>query len=144
MEKFLRDHKVLSVVPAEQLLRQGTDWRQTESQPFAIPPRDIWPNILSTLRVIRDLILPEIGPVTVVSGFREAEYNRKAGGAKSSRHLQFSALDMIPDSEIDSVHLKEKLFVIWQKEGSARKIGVGLYSRNRFHIDTLGFRKWEK
>ncbi|WP_232380439.1 D-Ala-D-Ala carboxypeptidase family metallohydrolase [Leptospira ainlahdjerensis] len=144
MEKFLREHKVLNVVPIEQLLRQGTDWRQTESQPFAIPPRDLWPNILPTLKVIRDLILPQVGPVTVVSGFREAEYNNKAGGAKSSRHLQFSALDMIPDREIDRVHLKGKLLVLWQKEGPARKIGVGLYSRNRFHIDTLGFRKWEK
>lgn len=143
-EKFLRENGVWNVVPAEQLLRQGTDWRQAASPPFAIPPRDLWPNILPTLRVIRDLILPEIGPVTVVSGFREVEYNLKAGGAKSSRHLFFSAVDMIPDREIDRAHLRNQLLQLWKKEGSRKKIGLGLYSRNRFHIDTSGFRTWEK
>ncbi|MBM9498877.1 peptidase M15 [Leptospira sp. 201903071] len=138
-ETFLRKHKILNVVPIEQLLRQGTDWRQTQSQPFAIPPRTVWPNILPTLRVIRDLILPEIGPVTVVSGFREADYNDKAGGTKSSRHLLFSALDMIPDQEIDHIHLKNRLLILWQKEGTNQRIGLESYSRNRFHIDTNGF-----
>ncbi|WP_243394812.1 D-Ala-D-Ala carboxypeptidase family metallohydrolase [Leptospira adleri] len=132
------------MVPAEQLLRQGTDWRQAESPPFSIPPRDLWPNILPTLRVIRDLILPEIGPVTVVSGFRDAEYNVKAGGAKSSRHLLFSAVDLVPNREIDRIELHNRLLNLWQKKGPEKKIGLGLYSRNRFHIDTNGFRKWEK
>ncbi|AOP34155.1 peptidase M15 [Leptospira tipperaryensis] len=144
LETFLREHKVLNVVPLEQLLRQGTDWRQTKSQPFAIPPKALWSNILPTLRVIRDLIVPQIGPVTVVYSFREEDYNEKAGGAKSSRHLHFSALDMIPDREIDHAHLKNRLLKLWEKNGAERKIGLGLYSRNRFHIDTNGFRKWEK
>ncbi|TGM59803.1 peptidase M15 [Leptospira adleri] len=143
-EKFLQLNQVLNVVPAEQLLRQGTDWRQAESPPFSIPPRDLWPNILPTLRVIRDLILPEIGPVTVVSGFRDAEYNVKAGGAKSSRHLLFSAVDLVPNREIDRIELHNRLLNLWQKKGPEKKIGLGLYSRNRFHIDTNGFRKWEK
>ncbi|WP_279627433.1 D-Ala-D-Ala carboxypeptidase family metallohydrolase [Leptospira barantonii] len=143
-EVFLRKHKLLNVVPIEQLLRQGTDWRQTKARPFAIPPSTLWPNILPTLRIVRDLILPQFGPVTVVSGFRESEYNEKAGGAKSSRHLLFSALDMIPDKETNRLFLKNSLLKLWQNKGPDQKIGLGLYSRNRFHIDTNGFRKWKK
>ncbi|TGK35012.1 peptidase M15 [Leptospira gomenensis] len=144
LETFLKKRKLSNVVPVEQLLRQGTDWRQAKAQPFAIPPRSLWPNILPTLRVIRDLIVPSIGSVTVVSGFRESEYNEKAGGAKSSRHRLFSALDMIPDRKTDRHSLTDSLLELWQQKGSERKIGLGLYSRNRFHIDTNGFRKWEK
>lgn len=144
LETFLKEHKMLNVVPVEQLLRQGTDWRQAGTQPFAIPSSTLWPNILPTLKVIRDIIVPKIGPVTVVSGFRESEYNERAGGAKSSRHLLFSAVDMIPDREMDRSSLKNSLLELWQNKGSDLKIGLGLYSRNRFHIDTNGFRKWEK
>ncbi|TGK23527.1 peptidase M15 [Leptospira yasudae] len=144
LETFLKERKVFNVIPVEQLLRQGTDWRQTKSRPFAIPPQEFWSNIVPTLKVIRDLILPRIGPVTVVSGFREADYNEKAGGANSSRHLLFSAVDMIPDHEIERGELKRRLLKLWENDGFDRKIGLGLYSRNRFHIDTSGFRKWEK
>ncbi len=130
-EKFLRKHQAYDIVPIEQLFRQGTDWRQTESQPFAIPPRELWPNILPTLRVIQEVVIPSIGPVAVVSGFRQPDYNAKAGGAKSSRHLIFSAVDMIPNHEFDREMLKTKLLFLWQKHGSNQRIGLGSIFRNK-------------
>lgn len=51
---------------------------------------------------------------------------------------------MIHDREIERGELKGRLLKLWENDGVDREIGLGLYSRNRFPIDTSGFRKWEK
>lgn len=141
-ERYLRAHRVQNVVPTEQLLRQGTDWRRNKLPQYAFPPTALWPRITDTLWLLRRFIIPVTGPVKVVSGFRTVKYNRAAGGATRSQHLEFSALDIKPVSDISRADLHYRLLHTWQVHGKALNMGLGLYKNRRFHIDTGGYRKW--
>ncbi|MCK7597852.1 D-Ala-D-Ala carboxypeptidase family metallohydrolase [Microbulbifer sp. CAU 1566] len=142
LKQFLEVNNVGDVVPIFELMRQGTDWQEIGEQPFAIPPRKDWKTMVATLRVIRDHIIPELGQVTVLSGWRTPGYNAKAGGARSSKHLHFCGVDLIPEADFTRGELLPKLRKIHQRYGRKRNIGLGIYSGVRFHIDTCGFRRW--
>ena len=60
---YLEENNVLDVVEPWQLMRQGTDWEEEGHPPFAMAPRDKWHEILPTLELIRDDIIPEIDEV---------------------------------------------------------------------------------
>jgi hypothetical protein len=139
---YLEQEGVGDVVAARHLLRQGTDWESVDLPPFAIPPDTLWPKVVNTLEVLRDDVIPAVGPIEVVSGFRTRAYNEVAGGATRSKHLEFSAVDVIPLEEIDRDELVSRLKAIWNDQGPAKEIGLGLYDGVRFHIDTGGFRTW--
>ena len=89
------------------------------------------------LQVLRDHIQK---PITVISGYRSPEYNKKIDGARRSQHLLAKAGDLIvkgmkPDEVKEAiVHLI--------KEGRMKKGGVGLYTHFT-HYDVRGFnRRW--
>ena len=86
---YLSERNVSDVVEPWQLMRQGTDWRSVGHSPFSIPPEKQWHEIIPTLELIRDEIIPQIGAVEVVSGYRTREYNSVAGGSRRSQHLYF-------------------------------------------------------
>lgn len=142
LESYLQQHGVSGVVPTEHLLRQGTAWRKTKKAPFFMPPKNLWPNIIPTLRVIRDLVIPAIGEVEVVSAYRTPDYNSVAGGIPESKHLLFAAVDLIPKRQITRTTEHTILKNLWVEHGEAHALGLGLYSRLRFHIDTAGYRTW--
>jgi hypothetical protein len=139
---YLDSEGVGDVVPVPHLLRQGTDWANVDLSPFAIPPDSLWPEIVATLEVLRDDVVPAVGTIEVVSAFRSVAYNEVAGGAKRSKHLQFSAVDIIPLDDIDRNELHTRLKTVWEEQGPSKEIGLGLYDGVRFHIDTGGFRTW--
>ncbi|OED42431.1 hypothetical protein AB833_07290 [Chromatiales bacterium (ex Bugula neritina AB1)] len=142
-EHYLKIHKVHGVVPTSELFQQGTDWRRNGLPRYAFPPRQSWKHIIATLKVLQNLIIPGIGPVEVVSGFRTEAYNLSAGGAPKSQHLHFSAIDVVPRSNINQSTLNRQLNSLWQQHGRQFKLGLGLYPGKRyFHIDTGGFRRW--
>jgi len=141
-ERYLRLSSVTNVIPTEQLLRQGTDWRNNRLPQYAFPPEALWPRMIETLKFMRRFVIPSIGPVEVLSGFRTPVYNRTAGGAKRSQHLEFSALDVRPVSDLSRTDLHKRLQRIWRTHGRALNIGLGLYGGRRFHIDTGGYRQW--
>ena len=139
---YLKQHKLSDVVPPSHLLRQGTDWKFLNMPSHAIPPKKYWKNILPVLVSLRDEIKPAIKDLEVVSGYRSKEYNQKAGGAGKSRHLFFDAVDVIPKSSIARDELHAILLSIWNERGLKHKMGLGLYSKKRFHVDTFRYRKW--
>lgn len=141
-ERFLRANRVNNVVPTEQLLRQGTDWKRNQLPQYAFPPQSLWPKMTDTLKLLRRFIIPVSGPIDVVSGFRTINYNRAAGGAPRSQHLEFSALDIKPRSGISRRDLHYRLLHTWHVHGAKLNMGLGLYNDRRFHIDTGGHRKW--
>lgn len=141
-EAFLRANRITNVVPTEQLLQQGTDWRSHNLPKYAFPPEALWPRMADTLKLLRRFVIPEIGPIQVVSGFRTNDYNSIAGGALRSQHLEFSALDIKPLSDISKEELHTLLNRTWQTHGKGLNMGLGLYNNRRFHIDTGGHRKW--
>ncbi|HEY8567540.1 D-Ala-D-Ala carboxypeptidase family metallohydrolase [Microbulbifer sp.] len=141
--KFFLDTKgVGDVLPAFVLLRQGSDWQKVGEPPFAIPPERNWKTMVNTLQVIKNFVVPEIGPVVVLSGWRTSKYNAKAGGARSSKHLHFCGLDMIPEADYTRSELLPKLRKIHQRHGRKWRMGLGIYSGIRFHVDTCGYRRW--
>jgi len=140
--KFLQENHVDAVIPIQHLYRQGTDWSKLNVEPYAVPPQQHWQNILPTLEFIKKELIPIIGDIQVVSAYRTNEYNEHAHGAKRSKHLQFSAVDLIPVNNISRDELHKILLAIWDKVGRKYNLGLGLYNKTRFHIDTTRFRKW--
>tara|TARA_R110001583_G_scaffold12612_7_gene55825 strand:- start:6495 stop:7115 length:621 start_codon:yes stop_codon:yes gene_type:complete len=139
---YLTDRNVSDSVESWQLMRQGTDWEEAGHSPFSMPPRDKWHEIIPTLELIRDEVIPEIGAVEVVSGYRTREYNAIAGGSRNSQHLYFSAVDLIPKKRISRDTLISSLRGIYVESGDHRHMGLGIYSSVRFHVDTHRKRTW--
>jgi len=106
-----------------------------------VPPPQQWPQIVPTLRLLRNLSSQGlIDNATVASGFRSASYNRCEGGSSGSRHLTNQALDIdLPPILPDHV---DRLCAVWRKDGSRLGWGLGFYSPTEIHLDTAGFRTW--
>jgi hypothetical protein len=77
-----------------------------------------------------------------VSGFRNPALNTCAGGAVSSAHLDYFALDLVPLNGIDRRALIERICPVHARHGPAADVGLGFYTYTRFHVDTRGFRRW--
>lgn len=102
------------------------------------PPPELWPNIIPTLKVL-DLVRERLDtPFTVTSGYRSPEYNRRVGGAPSSLHLRFSAVDVWVRTH--SPHqIKQALVDTLGARFVDALLGVGVYPGNGFiHVDTRG------
>jgi len=130
------------IFPVEQVLHQGSSWREFELLPYAMPPDSLWPLIIPTLKLLQEEIIPLVGEVEIVSGFRTPGYNELAGGASRSRHLFFQAVDVVPLTQIPERKLKKRLRKFWYKHGEQYNLGLGLYDYTRFHIDTWKYRNW--
>ncbi|NBC96853.1 MAG: hypothetical protein GVY27_10915 [Deinococcus-Thermus bacterium] len=74
----------------------------------AVPPRQLWPNIVPTILVLDRLRAAVGAPIVILSGYRAPDYNRKVGGAATSQHLAFTALD-VACSGVDPDVLHAKL-----------------------------------
>jgi hypothetical protein len=141
---FLDHHGVGGVAPPWQLWRQGADWRRLGEPAFAVPPPERWDQIVPTLRLVRDLVVPAVGPVEIASGFRSQAYNRRAGGARASFHMSFVALDLIALRWWTPWGLRSRLERLWREHGEPVRLGLGLYSGHRFHVDTHRYRLWRE
>ena len=141
-EGWLAQQGLSDVVPMEGLTRSATDWRKCKGQAYAVPPRDYWPAIAPTLRLLEDEIKPLVGPLRVDSGWRSPKINECVGGAKASKHMSYQALDLTPLSDITRDELIVRLCTFHREYGAQYNMGLGIYSGTRFHIDTGGFRRW--
>ena len=138
---YLTAYGVGGVVPTWQLLRTATDWEKCGAEPYEIPPPSAWPNIVAALRYVGAYVTPRIGPVEVVSVYRNPRLNACAGGAPASTHLQLGAIDMVPLKPITREALMSRLCQIHQESGERFWVGLGLYKGIRFHIDAKKFRE---
>lgn len=143
IEAYLAQEGVGEVLPLAAILRSDARWRTCPgAQPFAVPPRPQWAAIVPTLRYVRDHVVPAVGPVRVVSGYRDAVANVCFKGAKASRHLRFAALDLVPVRPLDRAELIAALCPLHARTGESGRVGLGIYAITRFHIDTAGYRRW--
>src|SRR3569833_460604 len=130
------------VVPTWELVRTASMWRECDGPRFAVAPPSEWPHIATTLSFVRNHVEPVIGPVEVVSGFRDETLNKCAHGAPKSAHREFYAIDMVPLAEVSRAGLMRSLCRIHDLRGEQYNIGLGFYSGTRFRIDSQRFRRW--
>jgi len=143
IEAYLQKEGVADILPLADILRSDARWRTCKAgQPFAVPPRRLWPAMVPTLRYIRDELVPVTGPVRVVSGYRDPVANACFRGASASRHLHFAALDLIPVEPLSRAELIARLCPLHARTGARFDVGLGIYAITRFHIDTAGHRRW--
>ncbi|WP_348637747.1 D-Ala-D-Ala carboxypeptidase family metallohydrolase [Photobacterium sp. DA100] len=140
--KYFLDRGVKEGIPLHLVLLQGTDWRLSNTTVFNLPDKKNWDNMVRTLLFIQQHVMPKTGLLIPVSGDRSKEYNQHAGGAPRSSHLDFCALDLVPTRNISRTELHNILNSIYNSVGRENKMGLGLYSGVRFHIDTCGYRSW--
>ncbi|OED89055.1 hypothetical protein A1QE_06940 [Vibrio breoganii ZF-55] len=132
----------LKTMPLHLILLQGTNWAMNGTSVFTVPDRKRVPNMVRTVKFIQEHVEPVLGPLVPVSGDRTQYYNQTSGGATKSQHLNFCALDLVPINDITREELHKKLWSIYKSVGKENKMGMGLYSGVRFHIDTCGYRNW--
>lgn len=139
---YLVDNRVAGIVPTWQLLRTASSWQRCGAQPFEVPPPQEWPHLVQTLRYINDYVVPALGPVEPVSGYRNPSLNLCAGGAAESAHKYYSAIDLVPLRPIDRTALIRTMCGVHDKHGAAYHAGLGFYAYMRFHVDSTKFRRW--
>lgn len=139
---YLTNYGVGGVAPTWQLLRTATDWRKCGAEPYEVPPPNAWPNIVAALRYVGQYVVPAIGPVEVVSVYRNPTLNSCAGGARESTHRYMGAVDMVPLRPVTREMLITQLCAVHLSSGERNYVGLGLYKGLRFHIDAKKFRDW--
>jgi hypothetical protein len=140
------------VVPVWSLLRTNPQvLARCGGEPFMLPPRNQWANIIPALRLVRDKVIPAVGRVEVASVMRDPALNACSGGAAGSRHLSFSAVDLVPLETENARDAFARLCVAWRSAGQRSGWGLGAYfdpdqptrnQRARFHVDGTGWRTW--
>ncbi|MGQ1538465.1 D-Ala-D-Ala carboxypeptidase ZrlA [Acinetobacter baumannii] len=149
-KQFLKQKGLADLVPDHELLRSARDWQKCGVEPYAVPPREIWSNIVPTLNILKALVDDGvINDFEVTSVYRALALNRCAGGADASRHVFNAALDFRigPEqpSDLDQFNIqqtKTKLCQFWETKGQALNMGLGVYASGQIHIDSQGFRSW--
>jgi hypothetical protein len=141
-ESWLRAAGVGGIVPTWQLVRTASMWRECSAPPFEVAPIPEWTHIAKTLQFVRDHVRPVIGPVEVVSGYRDEALNACAHGAPQSAHRHFYAIDMVPLGPVTRAGLMRSLCKIDELRGQQYQIGLGFYSGVRFHVDSQRYRLW--
>ena len=137
---YLQAQSLSGVIALHQLLRSASSWRQCNAEPFAVPPQEQWAEVVSVLRLVKELVTRGIlGRFEVHSAYRNAELNECAGGAAGSAHLRTFAVDLVPLEGIDPSPL---LCRFWSEHGRSWNMGLGRYPSGRIHIDTSGYRTW--
>ena len=139
---YLATYQVSGILPTWQLLRTATSWQECGGQPFEVPPTSEWPHIVQTLRYIHDYVIPELGPVEPVSGYRNQALNQCAGGAPESAHKHYSAIDMVPLRPITREAMMRTLCAGHSQHGAPYNAGLGFYAFMRFHVDSTKYRRW--
>ena len=95
--------------------------------------------LAKNLQVLRDEVKK---PITVTSGYRNAAYNAKIGGAKASQHLTGKAADI----KVSGMTPKEVAAVIEKliAAGKMKEGGLGIY-KTWIHYDwRLTKSRWSK
>ena len=100
------------------------------------PPRDYGENLNPDLTSKLALLEQTAGPLKINSGYRDAEHNRKVGGAPGSEHVHGNAVDI----DTSGMSQAEQLALIEQASASGIT-GIGVYG-NSLHFDVGNRRAW--
>lgn len=131
------------VIPVWQLIRTSSSWRQCAADRFEVAPADKWDHIAATLRFVRDDVVPAVGRVEALSGYRNEALNACSAGAPQSAHRLFFAIDLTPlNPAVTRAAMIRTVCAAHARDGRAYNNGLGFYTGLRFHVDSNGFRQW--
>ncbi len=120
--------------PSEFLVKGGSNSSGNCAGRNGNPPRDLWPNIAATARVL-DQLRARLGySVTLTSAYRTPPYNACISGAQFSQHVRFNAADFQGSSGSPSQWadaLRE------MRDSNVFRGGIGRYA-TFIHVDTRG------
>ncbi|AKG15423.2 D-Ala-D-Ala carboxypeptidase family metallohydrolase [Moraxella bovoculi] len=146
--QFLKNHIGKNLPPMHQLLTTARSWQECGYEPYEVPPRELWAQMLPTIKLYDELRAKGILPANthIRSVYRNPDLNRCAGGAPSSKHMTNGAMDIwVPTYDADShelYQLQNRLCEYWVFYGESHNFGLGLYGTGAIHLDTQGYRKW--
>jgi hypothetical protein len=149
-KKFLKQQGLVAYVPNFEFFQTARDWQKCNAAEFEVPPQELWPNIVPTLKIL-DLLIDQriLNDFTVTSVYRNLNLNKCANGASSSKHIFNAALDFrvgseAPDSkeQITIQNTKLQLCRFWHDQGEQLNMGLGIYPSGQIHIDSAGYRTW--
>ena len=115
---------------------------------FSLPPKKLWSNLVEPLQLIEHLQQQGyFAHYKIVSVYRSRAANTCVHGAKATKHLSnfavdFQTLDEQGKPYANHDEIDQKLCQFWHQQGKKHRLGLGLYSKQRFHIDTKGYRTW--
>lgn len=115
---------------------------------FSLPPKKLWSNLVDPLQLIEQWQQQGyFENYKIVSVYRSREANNCVHGAKASQHLRnftvdFQTLDEHQKPYANHDEINQKLCQFWHQHGKKYRLGLGLYGKQRFHIDTQGYRTW--
>lgn len=103
------------------------------------PPRELWLNIKAAAHAADEARHRLGSGITIASAYRSPAYNKAIGGASSSMHMQFRALDLVPVN--GNVALLHKILRDLRAEGYQGAQGIGRYP-TFCHTDNGPTRDW--
>ena len=138
LDEFLRAQGIVHFTAAEtrQLLRLGVTAPE--------PPAHVWQNIVGALQLAEEMRALLGHPLIIANGYRPWRLNILADGAPNSQHIHYRALDLqLPKGYCGVKARREDLVIAAElvfAEFADWPIGLGVYGRDRVHID-VGFRR---
>lgn len=135
---FIKSLGLKNFKPYEFLIKghRNSDADSPAFQTNTNPPRELWPNIAPTARVL-DLLRGRLdAPIRTLSAYRSPAYNRAIGGARQSQHMRFSAVDFVAQG--NSTPLDWAATLRGMRDEGLFLGGIGVYP-TFVHIDTRGF-----
>lgn len=134
LAEFIRENANLQYFRPEEFLLLGASNSDEQSRCYGLnqlPPEELWPNIVQVIRALEDAreLLGE--PLVIVAAYRSPQYNACVGGASSSQHVRFAAIDARPIT--GSVEALYEILLTMQSEGDFVG-GLGLYN-SYVHVD---------
>jgi|GEM_PF-94142 hypothetical protein len=144
---FLDDHGIKLLPPMHELLVSARDWEVCGREQYQLPPRELWEQMVPTLKVLDQLQQQAIlTSFEITSSYRDPELNSCAGGSLGSKHIHNAAIDIRLTDEQGGAAMQqrihEKLCDFWIESGERYQLGLGLYASGQIHIDTEGYRTW--
>lgn len=146
LDEFLASYGVLKYTSAREL----TTMPQAPGAPVAIPPYELWGNIVPTLELWQ-AVREELGLPMALRAYRPADYNEAVGGTKGSLHVWFAAVDVRISGDDNTADNRQRLALaaarLYREYGSEYRIGFGAYGApvpGNIHLDS-GWKKrtWE-
>lgn len=97
-------------------------------------PDDLMPNLGKLIAVLDPIRVKWGAPISIISGYRTLEYNKRIGGAGQSTHMTALGADIRPTRGFNVQELHDFILNLWNAGELPGLGGLGEY-RTWVHVD---------